>query len=236
MADDPLATFDGAPTLTRRPRSTEITEPWAKIPRQVILCCRDMTCLALYTYLDLRHGANGPPPRGLQYIADHFGIGFNTLREHLAHLVEDGFVRVTPELHTIKNGEAKNQAVVEIVHNPSRKRFGPNPTKNTPRPPRYKKASKYSGGKSRAIQQPEEPKALHKENRTVPRRTQDIQSDMSSENHSHLDAKIAGHGQRAGEEHEQREDHDERQTRILNTEAELIASLERAFGELVVVS
>ena len=54
------------------------------IPKQVILCCRDTTCIALYTYLDLRQGAHGRPPHGLQYIADHFGITFNTLREHLA--------------------------------------------------------------------------------------------------------------------------------------------------------
>lgn len=65
MADDPLATFDGPLKFTRRSQSKEETEPFAIVTRQVILSARDMTCLAIYLYLDFCQGAYGPPPHGL---------------------------------------------------------------------------------------------------------------------------------------------------------------------------
>jgi hypothetical protein len=225
MVDDPLASFDGPPTLTRRSAAIEEQEPFAMVPRQVILCCRDPMCLALYTYLDLRQGQYGPPPHGLQHIADNIGITYNTLKVHLEHLVEDGFARVTPKLGTLSATESKRQAIVEVIHNPSRRRMAHNATRTATRNPRAKKKSKYSGrGQSGGNQEQEEPKPPHKENRTVPRELQDVRKDVSRENLRGIPPKIAGHPQPPSGSREP-------QSWALQTEAELIASLERAFGK-----
>jgi hypothetical protein len=160
------------------------------IPRQVIKGCPDTTCLATYTYLDLRHGQFGPPPHGLQYIADELGTQVSTLKTHLGHLVAAGFIRVSPKLDAVSTNEAKSQTVVEVIHNPSRERFGPNVVAVSPRKHRYKKRSKYATNeKSKKSRTKEEPKPFHKENRTVPYNSQDTRqgdvprnSDMSAAN------------------------------------------------------
>ena len=112
-------------------------------------------------------------------------------------------------------------------------RFNSN-AKTTKRSTRYKKRSKYTA----VVKcEEEEPKPFHKENRTVPRETQDIQADMSRENLTCPDSEHRGDMvSRAGGVLERSENDDEHQSRVLHSEAELIASLERAFGELEAVS
>lgn len=102
-------------------------EKWAKIPESVITgdilpgASTETRVIAVlvYSYLDLRQGANGRPVRGFRHVATKLGLQERTVSKAAKALAVEGLIDL--ELTT----PVATSAVMTVIHNPARARVNP---------------------------------------------------------------------------------------------------------------
>jgi len=116
-------------------------ETFAMVPVSV-LWRLDAMCVHLYGVLDEIQNRNGRPARNFQRLAEILGTQARTVETHAGHLEVLGLVKITQT--------GRHAAVVEVVHNPARKRWNPDavlpPVDKRSTPPR---AGSRAGQKAR---------------------------------------------------------------------------------------
>jgi hypothetical protein len=91
---------------------------WAKVPRSAVEQIGCAQCFRLLAYADLVQGEDGWPPRGVRKAAEVLGWKPDTVKRHLDHLCDAGWMRAKRETE-------HGAFVMEVIHNPSRGRVNP---------------------------------------------------------------------------------------------------------------